>query len=117
MIRLWETGSGACLRILHGDRRYERVDITGLAGVTAARGAARSGRGRAATATSGWDLSPGIGTHVAASPRGLVRRALAEGRTTELAGCPMTGAWASAMLEMRQGAAGGTTEPHRSVGL
>jgi hypothetical protein len=39
-VRLWDTRSGACLRVLHGDRRYERVDITGLTGVTAAQRAA-----------------------------------------------------------------------------
>ncbi len=39
-IRLWEAGSGVCLRILRHDRRYERMDITGLTGVTAAQRAA-----------------------------------------------------------------------------
>jgi len=33
-VRLWAPSTGACLRILRDDRRYERVDITGLAGVT-----------------------------------------------------------------------------------
>jgi hypothetical protein len=37
MIRLWETSSGACLRTLRSDRRYQRLDITGLSGVTAAQ--------------------------------------------------------------------------------
>ena len=37
---LWDTSSGACLRILRSDRRYERLDITGLTGVTEARRAA-----------------------------------------------------------------------------
>jgi WD40 repeat protein len=39
-VRLWAPRSGACLRILRSDRRYERVDITGLTGVTAAQRAA-----------------------------------------------------------------------------
>jgi WD40 repeat protein len=39
-IRLWEAGSGACLRTLRADRRYERLDITGLTGVTDAQRAA-----------------------------------------------------------------------------
>jgi WD40 repeat protein/transcriptional regulator with XRE-family HTH domain len=39
-VRLWDAGSGACLRTLRSDRRYERVDITGLIGVTAAQRAA-----------------------------------------------------------------------------
>jgi WD40 repeat protein len=37
MIRLWEAASGTCLRTLRADRRYERLDITGLTGVTAAQ--------------------------------------------------------------------------------
>jgi WD40 repeat protein len=36
-IRLWETGSGAWLRTLRPDRPYERMDITGLTGVTDAQ--------------------------------------------------------------------------------
>jgi WD40 repeat protein len=39
-VRLWETNSGANLHTLRSDRRYERVDITGLTGVTAAQRAA-----------------------------------------------------------------------------
>jgi WD40 repeat protein len=39
-VRLWEPSSGACLRVLRSDRRYERVDITGLTGVTEAQRAA-----------------------------------------------------------------------------
>ena len=39
-VRLWESSSSAYLRALRSDRRYERVDITGLAGVTAAQRAA-----------------------------------------------------------------------------
>jgi WD40 repeat protein/transcriptional regulator with XRE-family HTH domain len=37
---LWEVESGACLRTLRGDRRYERIEITGLTGVTEAQRAA-----------------------------------------------------------------------------
>jgi WD40 repeat protein len=36
-VRLWLTTSGACVRILRDDRRFERVDITGLTGVTEAQ--------------------------------------------------------------------------------
>jgi WD40 repeat protein len=36
-VRLWEPGSGTCLRILRNDRCYERVDISGLTGVNAAQ--------------------------------------------------------------------------------
>jgi WD40 repeat protein/transcriptional regulator with XRE-family HTH domain len=36
-IRLWDARSGACQRILRDDRRFERVDITGLTGVTDAQ--------------------------------------------------------------------------------
>jgi WD40 repeat protein/transcriptional regulator with XRE-family HTH domain len=39
-LRLWETGSGAALRTLRPDRPYERLDITGLTGVTEAQRAA-----------------------------------------------------------------------------
>jgi WD40 repeat protein len=39
-VRLWEPRSGAALRVVRSDRRYERVDITGLTGVTAAQRAA-----------------------------------------------------------------------------
>jgi WD40 repeat protein len=38
--KLWETNSGAYLRTLLDDRLYERMDITGLSGVTEARRAA-----------------------------------------------------------------------------
>ena len=38
--RLWEAGSGTCLRTLRSDRRYERLNITGLTGVTEAQRAA-----------------------------------------------------------------------------
>jgi WD40 repeat protein len=36
-VRLWETSTGVCRRILRSDRRYERLDITGLTGVTTAQ--------------------------------------------------------------------------------
>jgi WD40 repeat protein len=36
-IRLWEAISGTYLRTLRSDRSYERVDITGLTGVTTAQ--------------------------------------------------------------------------------
>jgi hypothetical protein len=39
-VRLWEVGSGACLRALRSDRRYGRLDITGLTGATGAQRAA-----------------------------------------------------------------------------
>jgi len=39
-IRLWEANSGTCLRVLRPDRRYERLDITGLTGITEAQRAA-----------------------------------------------------------------------------
>jgi WD40 repeat protein len=39
-IRLWEPSSGACLRVLRAERRYERLDITGLTGVNEAQRAA-----------------------------------------------------------------------------
>jgi WD40 repeat protein len=39
-VRLWQTPGGNCLRTLRSDRRYERVDIRGLTGVTAAQHAA-----------------------------------------------------------------------------
>jgi WD40 repeat protein len=34
---LWDTQSAAALRMLRADRRYERLDITGLTGVTEAQ--------------------------------------------------------------------------------
>jgi WD40 repeat protein len=39
-VKLWDAPSGAALRTLRADRRYARMDITGLTGVTdAQRGA------------------------------------------------------------------------------
>jgi WD40 repeat protein/transcriptional regulator with XRE-family HTH domain len=39
-VRLWQATTGTCLRILRAERRYERLDITGLTGVTTAQRAA-----------------------------------------------------------------------------
>jgi WD40 repeat protein len=39
-VKLWDGASGAALRTLRGDRPYERLDITGLSGVTEAQRAA-----------------------------------------------------------------------------
>ena len=36
-VRLWDTASATQLRSLRSDRHYERMDITGLTGVTAAQ--------------------------------------------------------------------------------
>jgi hypothetical protein len=36
-VRLWEAKSGACMRTLRAERRYERMDISGLIGITAAQ--------------------------------------------------------------------------------
>jgi WD40 repeat protein len=36
-VRLWDVPDGASLRMLRADRRYERLDITGLTGVTEAQ--------------------------------------------------------------------------------
>jgi len=33
-VRIWAAASGACLRTIQPERRYERLDITGLTGVT-----------------------------------------------------------------------------------
>src|SRR5262249_47482636 len=35
--RLWDAGTGSCLHILQPERHYERMDITGLTGVTEAQ--------------------------------------------------------------------------------
>jgi len=37
MVRVWQVATGACLHVLRGDRRYQRLDITGLTGVTEAQ--------------------------------------------------------------------------------
>jgi transcriptional regulator with XRE-family HTH domain len=36
-VKLWGAKSGACLRTLRAERRYERMDISGLFGITAAQ--------------------------------------------------------------------------------
>lgn len=33
-VRLWDIPTAACLHVLQGDRRYERLDISGMTGVT-----------------------------------------------------------------------------------
>jgi WD40 repeat protein len=40
MVRLWEAETGACWHTLRSDRHYQRLDITGLTGVTEAQRAA-----------------------------------------------------------------------------
>ena len=40
MLRLWDARTGECLNALRGDRHYQRLDITGLTGVTSALRAA-----------------------------------------------------------------------------
>jgi transcriptional regulator with XRE-family HTH domain len=52
-IRLWAPSSGTWLRTLRSDRRYERLDITGLTGVTAAQRAALLTLGAVDHASSG----------------------------------------------------------------
>ena len=37
LVKLWEAGTGFSLRTLRAERRYERLDITGLTGVTEAQ--------------------------------------------------------------------------------
>jgi WD40 repeat protein len=39
-VRLWEAKNGASLRTLRAERRYERMDISGLTGITQAQRAA-----------------------------------------------------------------------------
>ncbi len=36
-VRLWEAPGGAPVRTLRAERRYERLDITGLTGITEAQ--------------------------------------------------------------------------------
>ena len=36
-VRLWDARSGECMRALRSDRHYQRLDITGLTGVTNAQ--------------------------------------------------------------------------------
>jgi WD40 repeat protein/transcriptional regulator with XRE-family HTH domain len=51
-VRLWDADRGVCLRVLRSARRYERVDITGLSGITNAQRQALIALG-AADRTSG----------------------------------------------------------------
>jgi WD40 repeat protein/transcriptional regulator with XRE-family HTH domain len=39
-VKLWDANSGACLRTLRPERRYERLDVTGLSGITEGQRAA-----------------------------------------------------------------------------
>jgi WD40 repeat protein len=39
-VRLWDVHDGACLHTLRAERSYDRLDITGLTGVTAGQRAA-----------------------------------------------------------------------------
>jgi WD40 repeat protein len=39
-VRLWDAQSGTSLRTLRVERRYQRLDITGLSGITATQRAA-----------------------------------------------------------------------------
>ena len=57
MVTLWETGRGVALRTLRPDRPYERMDITGLTGVTEAQKTALLALG--AMQRSGHARSPG----------------------------------------------------------
>jgi WD40 repeat protein len=44
-VKLWKTKSGACLRTLEPERRYERLNTTGLKGITEAQRQALIGLG------------------------------------------------------------------------
>jgi WD40 repeat protein len=44
-VKVWEASSGACLRTLRPERRYERLDITRLTGITDAQRQALSALG------------------------------------------------------------------------
>jgi WD40 repeat protein len=37
VVKLWDVPAGACLRQLRPDRRYERMEIAGLTGITEAQ--------------------------------------------------------------------------------
>jgi WD40 repeat protein len=56
MVRLWDTASRASPRTMRSDRRYQRLDITGLTGVTQAERAALLALGAIdhAPAPAGW---------------------------------------------------------------
>jgi WD40 repeat protein len=36
-VRLWDASTGTCIRTIQAERRYERLDVTGLTGVTDAQ--------------------------------------------------------------------------------
>jgi WD40 repeat protein len=44
-LKLWEARHGTCLRTLRAERRYERMDISGLVGITAAQRASLTALG------------------------------------------------------------------------
>ena len=51
-VRLWESESGHCMRVLRSDLHYQRLDITGLTGVTEAQHTALLGLGAIEQTTS-----------------------------------------------------------------
>ena len=57
--RVWNTTTGACLRTLRADRHYERLDITGLTGVTDTQRAALLALGAVERAEQAPRPSPG----------------------------------------------------------
>jgi WD domain, G-beta repeat len=65
-VKLWDTASFSVLRTLRPDRRYERMDITGLTGVTTAQKAALLALGAV-------EQAPGVGRRGPSSRRGRVR--------------------------------------------
>ena len=82
--RLWDVSTGECLRSFSTERRYERLDITGLTGVTEAerlnlialgandRTSRRIDFQTAATATTTGNAAERINAHVANLSRGIV---------------------------------------------
>jgi hypothetical protein len=75
MVRVWEASSGTCLHTLRRERRYERLDITGLTGVTAAQRAALVSLGAveqtAAPAGAGHAVHPAPARHRLSRPERL----------------------------------------------
>jgi transcriptional regulator with XRE-family HTH domain len=75
MVRVWEASSGTCLHTLRRERRYERLDITGLTGVTAAQRAALVSLGAveqaAAPAGAGRAVHPAPARHRLSRPERL----------------------------------------------
>ncbi len=57
-VKLWEVSSGICLRTLRSDRRYERMNITGLTGVTEAQRTALLALGAIEGETTGSSSMP-----------------------------------------------------------